>query len=328
MIKNLAIEALFEIKSGDFHATKELDNGDIPLISCGDFNNGLVGYFDIPDEKQYSNVITIAYNGRPLTAKFHPYSFGAKDDVAILLPKFDLQEKTLIYIASLFNRQTWRYSYGRKCFKGKLKYLTISIPVLESGEIDETYIAGLFSSLKEHVPEKSKIEEVKSREIAWKSLIITELFELQRGDFHAISKLDKGDLPTVSRISYNNGIVGYFNPPDGANIYPPGLITVSTVTGDAFIQLSEFIATDNVVICIPKITMPLPTLFFVQIMLNRAKWRYSYGRQCYKTKFSQTKIYLPIDDNGQLNHDLMKSSIQNTSYWNYLECELSGVDTN
>ena len=80
------IRDIFKVKSGDFHATKELDEGSTPLISCGDSDNGCVGYFDIPRNRIYKRAITVAYNGQPLTVKFHPYEFGAKDDVAVLIP--------------------------------------------------------------------------------------------------------------------------------------------------------------------------------------------------------------------------------------------------
>jgi hypothetical protein len=123
---------------------------------------------------------------------------------------------------------------------------------------------------------------------------------------------------TISRVSDNNGVEGYYQPPQKAKIYQPGLITVSTVTGDAFVQLQEFMATDNVVICIPKNALKVTTLFFIQMMINLTKWRYSYGRQCYKAKFAQTKIYLPIKGNEDLDENLMKRIITNTSYWSFL----------
>src|SRR3990167_8251652 len=114
------VAELFAVNSGDFHALSELDAGDVPLISCGDLNNGLVGYFDIPEKKRYDHAITVAYNGSPLTTKFHPYPFGAKDDVAVLTPLKPMGECAVMYVAALLNRMTWRYSYGRKCFKEKL----------------------------------------------------------------------------------------------------------------------------------------------------------------------------------------------------------------
>ena len=87
MKRFVAIDSLFSVRSGDFHATdKELDPGAVPLVSCGDVNHGLVGFFDIPKVKQYRDAITVAYNGQPMTAKYRPYAFGAKDDIGILEP--------------------------------------------------------------------------------------------------------------------------------------------------------------------------------------------------------------------------------------------------
>jgi hypothetical protein len=76
--KSFTIQDLFKIQPGDFHATSELDPVDVPLISCGEENNGLIGYYDIPSDKTYARVLTVAFNGFPLTTKFHPYRFGCQ----------------------------------------------------------------------------------------------------------------------------------------------------------------------------------------------------------------------------------------------------------
>lgn len=44
------------------------------------------------------------------TEKVHPYSFAAKDDVAVLLPLKPLSDATLLYVAALLNRMIWPYS--------------------------------------------------------------------------------------------------------------------------------------------------------------------------------------------------------------------------
>jgi hypothetical protein len=127
----MKIFELFNVQSGDFHALKELEPGGVPLVSCGDTDNGVMGYFDIPTDKQYSNTITVAYNGSwPIMSKFHPYTFGAKDDVAVLIPHQEMSTLALLYTAALFNRMTWRYSYGRKCFREKLQGVELPLPVV------------------------------------------------------------------------------------------------------------------------------------------------------------------------------------------------------
>jgi hypothetical protein len=140
--KDFYLSELFKIKSGDYHAKYKLESGNIPLISCGDLDNGLIGFYDIPKEKQYSNTITVAYNGIPLTTRFHPYIFGAKDDVAICINSNQLRLTTIIFIGMLLNRLSWRFSYGRKCFQNKLKYLKISLPIDAEGNLEQDYMEG------------------------------------------------------------------------------------------------------------------------------------------------------------------------------------------
>jgi type I restriction enzyme M protein len=149
------VKDIFEVRSGDFHAVGDLDLGDVALISCGDLNNGLVGRYDIPEEQQYRMAITVAYNGSwPLTTKYHPYAFGAKDDVAVLIPRQPMEQCVLIYVASLLNRLIWRYSYGRKCFKEKLQDVELVLPVRKTGasvEIDPFLPEQLFEKAYERV---------------------------------------------------------------------------------------------------------------------------------------------------------------------------------
>ncbi|HEV8605864.1 MAG TPA: N-6 DNA methylase [Tepidisphaeraceae bacterium] len=159
----------------------------------------------------------------------------------------------------------------------------------------------------------------------WRAFHVTELFELKRGHFHSIADLDPGQYATISRVSTDNGLVGFFEKPTKKKtvvVWKPGTITVSTVTGDAFIQPVPFIATDNVVLCVPRKErqgIRLTTLFFVQLMLNFVKWRYSYGRQCYKTKFAATEIMLPVTANDELDEEYMAYIVEEAPYWHLVK---------
>lgn len=319
-LESRKIRDLFDVKSGDIHAASELDPGNVPLISCGDTNNGLMGHYEIPDELQYKHCITVAYNGSwPLTAKFHPYSFGTKDDIAVLIPKQPMDDTTQLYIAALLNAQVWRYSYGRKCFRDKLKNVRLAIPVDSKSEgkpIDEQAIKEIFSkSYRDLIPAKSGDGVSVIPALKWCLFSILEIFDLQRGDFHSIANLDPGDFMTVSRTADNNGMVGYFDAPDGATVYEHGLLTVSTVGGEAFVQVENFIATDNVVICFPKLTLRMTTLFFIAFMLNYQRWRFGYGRQCYQAKLARVNIHLPVNSEGQIDEDSIESIVTKASYW-------------
>lgn len=139
----MPITEIFEINSGEYHNASIFGKGNIPLVSCGDTDNGVVSWVT-PETKSnlYSNAVTVAYNGQPLTTKFHPYQFITKDDVAVCLPKKGISLETMLYASAMLNLEQWRYSYGRKCFREKLKRLSIPMPVTNTGLIDHNWILG------------------------------------------------------------------------------------------------------------------------------------------------------------------------------------------
>jgi hypothetical protein len=165
-------------------------------------------------------------------------------------------------------------SFGRKCFREKLCNVSLFVPTTYiNGEerVDEEAIGELFpSQFQTFIPERSN-NSITVPMINWQSFNILDIFELKRGDFHSIAALDQGPYMTVSRVTSDNGVVGYLERPEKATIYQRSLITVSTVGGDAFVQLDDFIATDNVIVCRPKKPLRITTLFFLAFTLNQQK---------------------------------------------------------
>ena len=98
----------------------------------------------------------------------------------------------------------------------------------------------------------------------------------------------------ISRSAEDNGLAGYFTPPNYARLFAPGVITINTVTEDTFVQMRPFYASDKVVLLKPKVQLNISTLFFVAFSLNHQKWRYSYGRSCFPRTISLTSLDLPV----------------------------------
>lgn len=141
-LKPVALGDIYDLTPGDFHSLSHLPVGNVPIISCGDADNGVSGYVAVKD-KTHKNRLTIAFNGmNTLTAKYHPYEFAAKDDVAICEPRAPLRLTTELFIQMMINRERWRYSYYRKCFADKLRRFTISLPCTKDG-LDEDTMQGV-----------------------------------------------------------------------------------------------------------------------------------------------------------------------------------------
>ena len=313
----MKIDDLFNIYTAKSKGFENYDLGDIPFISNGFLNNGVVGFVTPYDGDRIFDFrglcISAFCEATVQEPPFLPRGNGGSG-LIVLEPKKEMSKDELLYYSSYINNSfRWRFSFGRMVTKRRFKDLIIQEYSSDTG------IKIADRSLPKNTIKSIPIQPNKKLEV----FNITELFNLHRGDFHALNRLDSGDYPTVSRVAYNNGVVGYFAKPDKAKVYAKYMITISTVTGDAFVQLHEFIATDNVVICEPKYSLKLTTLFFVQYMLNNVKWRWSYGRQCYKMKFATTNIYLPVEDRDKIDEDYIEKLITNTVYWNQIEDYLS-----
>lgn len=161
-----------ELTKGDIKAD-EVDSGDIPLISSGEGNNGVVKYIskegDGKAEMFPGNTITLDmfchanYQGIPYYAVGH-------GRVNILFPKFDLNKYIGIFICTLINREVYRFSYGRAVYSTVAEKMRIKLPVTPSGEPDWKFMEDYIKSL----PFSRNIEPSKPNEV------VDELVEMKK----------------------------------------------------------------------------------------------------------------------------------------------------
>jgi hypothetical protein len=301
---------MFDIRYGShgYDNKSNLDPGQTLLIASQGVTNGAFGFFDIP-KKFVDPIITVPRTGSIGYAFVQQTPCNVTDDCLVLKPKTTVPIEYLFYVASVIRFTKWRYNYGRKITPTRLEKLKILPPEDFNSTIN-------FVEMKNKLyPKPTKTESINYPPKWKKKFPVTELFHLQRGHFHALDRLDNGNYLTISRVSDNNGVVGFFDKPSKAIVFPKGTMTISTVTGDAFIQYKPFIATDNVVICNPIMPLRQTTLIYIQVLLNKSKWRYSYGRQCYKGNFEKSIIELPVLEDDTLDEDYIEKVVINQPYW-------------
>lgn len=312
----IRLDSLFTIEYGSHYinAKEDLDVGTTIVISSQGVDNGCYGFFDT--KKEYLEpVISVPRTGSIGEAFVQLHPCNIDDNCLVLKPKHKMSVEYLFYIASSVRTEKWRYMYGRQITPNRLGRLQ----VISDDEFRSDYS---YNELVNKLNlEKNSIEKI-DYSAKERRFQITELFRLERGHFHAIDKLKKGKYPTISRVADDNGVIGFYEKPKKASVFPRFLITVSTVTGDAFLQYQPFIATDNVVILIPKKALKLTTLIYIQATLNKTKWRYSYGRQCYKRTLQKTVFLLPINSENAIDEEYIERMVKNQPYWEVYAREL------
>jgi len=145
--KQFLLKQIFkDVKKGDIHETNILDDGSIPVIGCGFENLGIEGRFDLTDQAIHEKAVTITGDGLPLTAFYHNYKFGAKDNVTVCTAHEKMSLPVIYYIVSIINNERWRFSYGRKCYFNKMCKQKFLLPINDEDEIDIGYVFSWIST--------------------------------------------------------------------------------------------------------------------------------------------------------------------------------------
>ena len=138
--------------------------------------------------------------------------------------------------------------------------------------------------------------------IKWEKFIIKNLFDvnLSKGDIK-IDDVATGTVPLVSSGETNNGIVAYIDcGGDGkAEIFDGNMLTVDMFC-NAFYQREEFYAVSHgrINVLVPKFDMDQYIGLFISAIINKEKYKYSYGRAVYSNVIANMEIKLPIQKSG------------------------------
>lgn len=317
----MKIEKLFDVYNSKSEAFEDHANGTIPFITNGKTSDASVIGFVEPRPKDkiiMENSICLSSFCQPIII---PPPFIARGNggsgLVILTPLESLPLEELYFYASQLNCYKWKFSYSRQVLIDRIKKLDL----IEYKDIGLNIKREIEKILPTECPSKNdNIEHYN-----YKKIEIQKIFNLIKGDFKSLKSLFPGKIPTVSRKGIDNGITGYYSKPDGSELFSKGIITVSSLEGDAFIQVEDFIASDKVLILKPKLNLRLTTLFYIQYMINSEKWRFTYNRESQKTRFSLLKIFLPLNEKSKnslkIDEDYIQKIVEDSYGWEIVKSQ-------
>lgn len=315
--KLFKISDLFDVAlaSGDIREGN-CEAGDIPLVVASNYNNGIVAYTngncDKPSTIFDGGKITVSLFGKAFYQP-EPFYSCSHGRVNILSPKFDLTPRIALFICRLIDNEQYRICYGRSLFSRQMRELTIKLPLNSDGGIDwvgiETYMSSIArnireSKLKEYnaLIDSIKLTSLKHWQPAktptYKTVKLSELFDITRGNTGVKQSRVSGNLPLVSASKYNNGVSDYI---DTTEVFKGNVITLS-VLGDVFYQPKPFASSVSVNVLSPKFELtPLRGLYITTI-IQHEKFRFDYSRKVNFGNFENLTIRLPWKD-GALDVD-------------------------
>ena len=321
--KEFTIGDYFDVylSSGDLKID-DCEPGNIPIISSGSTNNGIVGYIDEKGDGKAqifkANCITVDMfcNAFYQNEDFYAVSHGR---VNILCPKFKCNLQIGLFICSIIKKEQFKYSYGRAVYSSEIARMIIKLPSTPDNEPDWNYMEQYIKSIK-HKPlstaNQGRYSSLTLGVENWVEFCVGDLFEVKKGKRLTSDDQTDGDTPYIGAIDSNNGVANYIG--QGA-IHDGNTISLSYngSVGEAFYQPKPFWATDDVnVLYFRKengVAFNKYIALFICAVLRQEKYRYSYGRKWVLESMESTIIKLP-EKSGKPDWCYMENYMKSLPY--------------
>ena len=124
------LSTFFTVTNGKSIGEKHYSEGQLPYVSSGESANSIVRLVHADASEVFlSGGITVTAFGH---AFVQPWPFVARGNggsaVRVLLPRFDMSVRELIWFAAQINSQRWRFLYSRMAIQSRLKRLVVTGP--------------------------------------------------------------------------------------------------------------------------------------------------------------------------------------------------------
>lgn len=147
--KYFGYSELFELASGGgiLLGKAKKNPGQTPVVSATRLNNAVAAYTSFSPVHP-ANSIAIIKNGVNVGQAYYqetPYLITT--DVAVLVPKFEIDKFVALFITTVISHNSYRYNYGRKWGKSSFDKATIKLPVDANKQLDLTYMRNFIMTL-------------------------------------------------------------------------------------------------------------------------------------------------------------------------------------
>lgn len=139
--KEFRVGKIFVVSTTKMSVKDDLTEGNIPFISRTAENNGCDGYVEVDVDKiSKGNCLTIGAEGIYCFYQSKDFATGNK---VYTLRNTNLTSLSALFIATILNKDDYKYSYGRARIKSKLEEEIIKLPIKHNPDgtpfVDDTH---------------------------------------------------------------------------------------------------------------------------------------------------------------------------------------------
>lgn len=147
--KAFRYDEIFEISRGKLSSINELEQGNVPVITATENNNGVSNFLSV--EQKYiekSGCITVSNNGSIAESFYQDSDFSATSDISVLrLKNINLSQELAMFLNTLIHVEKYRFNYGRKWSLDRMQNSVIKLPVDSQGNPDWEFMENYIKTL-------------------------------------------------------------------------------------------------------------------------------------------------------------------------------------
>ena len=313
------INSLFIVKRPAARSQTKYDDGDVPFVASGNYNNGVLKYLSPKKDEALDkgNCITVSpIDGSAFYQKDDFLGRGGAGSSIILLYNDNLNEYNGYFIATVIRTVCKKYYYNDMANKDVIAEETIKLPVDENHQPDFSYMESYMKNREIAVSasltklqsakrfSKSKNAEFES----WKTYKIKDIFPniVKPTVYHTreVKEASTG-IPYVVRSKFNNGIKYNVERPV-ENVNPAKVISFGAENATFFYQKSEWISGRDMYYIDTRDISEYACLFITSCLQPIAE-KYSYNYGMFPDLLKEENIKLPADENGNPDYVYMEN---------------------
>ncbi len=313
--ENFVIEDLFNIKRPSARSQSDYEEGEIPFIASGNYNNGVLKYL-MPKDKEVldkGNCITVSpVDGSSFYQKEDFLGRGGAGSSIILLYNDHLNEKNGTFIATIIRKICSKYGYSDMGSKESIRKEIIKIPVDDENNPDWSYMEQYMKNIE--LQSRKSIEKlINCREeenkidiSKWAEFKIGNIFEIVSPKVYHTREVKENSngIPYVVRSKFNNGIKYMVEKDERFIVNPKGVISFGAENASFFYQENEYISGRDMYY-IDTRNLSRNTALFIIACLEKLTSKYSYNFGLFPKLLKEEKIKLPIKSNGEPDYEYM-----------------------
>lgn len=293
----------------------EENNDGIPFVSRTASNNGVVARVSpikgiTPNPK---HTLSLAGGGSVLSCFYQDEPYYSGRDLFVLSPIEEMSKNEMILYSYIITANKYKYNYGRqanKTFQDLILPELDEIKVLANASLDADFTF-------EEIPLISSPISLDS--VKWDWFNVRDIFpRIDKCKCSNATELleDGDDIAYIGAKKSDNGVMRYVK-------YDETLVTEGNCivfigdgqgsVGYCIYQPNDFIGSTTLVAGYNPHLNQYIAQFLIAI-LDKERYRYSFGRKYNKAAITSTRIKLPYKSNGSPNWEFMENYIKSLPY--------------